>query len=267
MQDPKNYCFLHKVYCILYLTNEITNVNKNIKEAKINFRGMQMFNISIKINEPKRLIDQIASGLRDSITSGRLKPGEQLKEMEIADLLRVSRSPVREAIRILNLEGLVDLFPRRGARVHLITLEDVKDIYQIREMIEGFVCSLSAENMQEEDIAELEKHWGLMEVHSKNGNLDNYLEASTNFHNKLIASCHNKKLETIYQGLLNWFKLFRSFIHTADIQKTRASSSLLEHRAIIDALKDRNKDLSEKLSREHVQKGRDNLFQVLKLAN
>lgn len=222
-----------------------------------------MFNFDIEINEPKRLIDQITSGLRDSITSGKIKPGEQLKEMEIADALKVSRSPVREAIRILNLEGLVDIFPRRGARVHQITLEDVTDIYQVREMIEGFVCGLSAEAMKNEDLAEMEKCWGLMEIHSKNGNLDDYLEASTNFHNKMITSCGNKRLEAIYQGLLNWFKLFRSFMHTGDTRRTRATSSLFEHRAIIDALKDRNKDLAEKLSREHVQKGRDNLLKIL----
>lgn len=158
---------------------------------------------------------------------------------------------------------LVDIFPRRGARVHQITLEDVNDIYQIREMIEGFVCGLSAENMKNEDLAEMEKYWGRMEIHSRNGNLDAYLEASTNFHNKMIASCGNKKLEIIYQGLLNWFKLFRSFMHTADTRKTRAISSLLEHRAIIDALRERNKNLAEKVSREHVQKGRENLLKIL----
>jgi len=94
-----------------------------------------MNELSIKISEPTSLVDQIAEGLREAILSGILTPGEKLKENEISVKLGVSRSPTRDALHILNMEGLVDLIPRRGAYVHKITIEDVKDAYQIREMI------------------------------------------------------------------------------------------------------------------------------------
>ncbi|MBM4330531.1 MAG: GntR family transcriptional regulator [Deltaproteobacteria bacterium] len=213
-----------------------------------------------KIHQPKMVILQVSEALRELITSGRLKPGEKLKEIEMANSLGVSRSPVREALRILELEGLVEITPRRGAYVHLITMEDVKDIYQTREMIEGFAGFLAVENMTNEDIADIEKLWELMKGLSSNENLESYLAASSDFHNKIITCARNKKIEEIYQGIRNWVKFLRSYVLS---YSGRMTSSLEEHERIVEAIKKKDKYLVEQASREHVRKGRENLMSLI----
>jgi len=218
-----------------------------------------MVDFSFKVYEPKLLVGQIVEGLRKAITSGRLKPGEKLKEMEISKSLGVSRSPVREAFRILQVEGLVDIVPRKGVYAHQITRKDVEDIYQLREMIEVFAGRLSAENMTDEDIAKLQKLWSKMKSMAKKEELKGYLMAGSDFHNRLIASSRNKRLEAIYYGLRNSINSFRYIVHRTN---EPMDSSIREHQAIIEALKARDKDLVEKLSREHVRKGQEKLIKI-----
>jgi len=219
-----------------------------------------MADISFKVYEPKLLVEQIVYGLRKAITSGRLKPGEKLKEIEISRSLGVSRSPVREAFHILQLEGLIDLVPRKGAFVHRVTMKDVEDVYQLREMIEVFAGRLSAEHMTDEDIAKLEELWLRMKDLAKKEELRRYLMASSDFHNKIVACSGNRRLEAIYYGLRNSIDSLRYLVLRTN---ERRDSSLQEHRAIIGALKARDKDLVEELTRGHVREGRDNLIKIL----
>lgn len=154
----------------------------------------------------------------------------------------------------------MDTIPRRGAYVHTITMEDVKDIYQTREMIEGFAGSLAVENMTDEDILESEKLWVKMKELSSSGNLESYLAASLDFHNKIITCAQNKKIEEIYQGIRNWTKFLRSYVLS---YSGRMASSLEEHEDIVQAIKKRDKELVERTSREHVRKGRENLTSLI----
>ena len=223
-----------------------------------------MIDLAIDIPEPKLLVERITEGIRNAITSGRLKPGQQLKEIEIADSLGVSRSPVREAFRILQLENLVDVLPRKGAHVHTITIDEVVDIYQTREMIECFAYTLLVDTISTEDIQYLEKLLATMDNLAKKEELELFLEASTAFHNKFISLTQNKKIEDIYSGLSNWIKFLRSMIHGTHKKMDRTKSSLIEHHTIIDAIRNRDGELVEALSREHVRKGRDHLLSIIK---
>lgn len=218
----------------------------------------------IKIYEPKLVTLQVAAGLRELITCGHLKPGEKLKEIEIAESLGVSRSPIREALRILYHEGLVDIISRRGAYVHKITLEDVKNIYQTKEMIEGFAAPLAVENMTDQDISEVEELWEKMKFLSRDKELEKYLEASSDFHNKIIECARNKKIEKIYQGIRTSITFLRSVVLNSD---KRMESSLLEHQLIVDALKARDKDMAMKRSCEHVRKGMNHLMEMIRKQN
>lgn len=221
---------------------------------------MTMIDFGIKIQEPKLVVSQVVDGLRELITSGRLKPGEKLKEFEISASFGVSRSPVREAFRILEFEGLVDLVPRKGAYIHKITIEDVKEIYQIREMVEGFAGYLAVENMTDEDIAEVEQLWLKMKSLTGSEDFENYLAASSDFHNKIIICAKNKRVVEIYHGIRAAVKFLRSYILSSG---KRMDSSLSEHQQIVQAIKKRDKDLVEKMSREHVRKGRENLMSLI----
>ncbi len=219
-----------------------------------------MIDLLVKIQEPKLVVSQVADGLRELITSGRLKPGEKLKEFEISKSFGVSRAPVREAFRILELEGLLDLIPRKGAYIHKITDEDVKEIYQIREMVEGFAGYLATENMTDEDIAEVERLWLNMKSLTGSGDFENYLSASSDFHNKIILCAQNQRLVEIYHGIRATVKFLRSYILSSG---KRLDSSLSEHQQIVQAIKKRDKDLVEKISREHVRKGRENFMSLI----
>jgi DNA-binding GntR family transcriptional regulator len=219
-----------------------------------------MIDFVVKIQEPKLVVSQVADGLRELITSGRLKPGEKLKESEISSSFGVSRFPVREAFRILELEGLMDLIPRKGAYIHKITTEDVREIYQIREMVEGFAGYLATENMTDEDIAEVEQLWLKMKSLTGSGDFENYLSASSDFHNKIIICAQNKRLVEIYHNIRATVKFLRSYILSSG---KRMDSSLSEHQQIVEAIKKRDKDLVEKMSRAHVRKGRENFMSLI----
>jgi DNA-binding GntR family transcriptional regulator len=98
----------------------------------------------------------VAHRLREAILVGQLKPGDRLDQNEIAELLGVSRSPVREALRTLAAEGLVDVFPHRGAAVAELSVDELEEIFLIRRTLEGMAARLSALSMDDNEIAELE---------------------------------------------------------------------------------------------------------------
>ena len=110
----------------------------------------------LNLDEYKPLRDVVFENLRGAIVEGRLKPGERLMEVQLAEQLGVSRTPVREAIRKLELEGLVVMLPRKGAYVANMSLKDLIDVLEIRASLEGLAASLAAERITDEDIKKLE---------------------------------------------------------------------------------------------------------------
>ena len=120
--------------------------------------------------------------LREDILSGKYQPEEELKEQVIADELGVSRTPVREALRQLELERLIRIVPNRGAFVEGITTKDVKDIYQIRMLLEGLCANWAAQNVTEEQLQELEENVYLAEFHASKGNWAQMVELDNRFH-------------------------------------------------------------------------------------
>lgn len=220
-----------------------------------------MDDLKIDIPQKNLIVTTIIDGLRDAIISGKFKPGERLKESEIADQLKVSRSPVREALRSLELDGIVELVPWKGAFVRKITRKEVTDLYEVKEMIEGFAARRIAENGSAQDILELEEIWKQMEI-LVNKNIDEYLKENSNFHKAVVSKSQNKKLEQIYLSLLGPIELFRSF---GIRQEFRLEESFLrQHLSIVEAIKSKDGNTAEKLSREHVQGGRDHILSLMR---
>jgi DNA-binding GntR family transcriptional regulator len=147
------------------------------------------------------LVEQIASALKDEILSGRLKGGDQLLEDKLKDTFGVSRTPLREAFRILEKEGLVEILPWKGAFVREITREDVEENYPVRANLEGLAARLAYEKFAQSDIEELERCFENMKQSIRKKDFAQYSKHHVAFHNVLVDASRNRTLIDIIRNL------------------------------------------------------------------
>ena len=141
------------------------------------------------------LREKIFLKLRQDILDGKYKAGDSLVELKLAEEMGVSRTPVREAIRQLELEGLVYSIPNKGVFVEGITGQDIEDIYAIRECMEGLAARWAIERMDEQSLKELENLCELMEFYTGKGDLDRVGELNSKFHDLIFESTKSKPLK------------------------------------------------------------------------
>ena len=145
----------------------------------------------LNLDEYKPLRDVVFENLREAIVEGRLKPGQRLMEVQLAEQLGVSRTPVREAIRKLELEGLVVMLPRKGAYVANMSLKDLIDVLEIRASLEGLAASLAAERITDEDIKKLESIVEEFKDGINESNVEALLRKDVEFHECIFKSTNN----------------------------------------------------------------------------
>lgn len=197
------------------------------------------------------LSDKVFNTLREDILSGKYLVGEELKEMNLAAELKVSRTPVREALRQLELEGLIEIVPNKGATVIGIDQEDVRDICEMRSMLEGLCARKAAENITEDILAEMEEVLDLSEFHSNKGKYDQVLELDNKFHELLYRASGSKMLRKTLTDFHQYLEKVRK--KTLSYPE-RVEHSNQEHRAIVDALKVNNGGEAEKLANLHIKR-------------
>ena len=202
--------------------------------------------------------------LREDILSGVYKENDELREAAIGEELGVSRTPVREALRQLELEGLVTIIPNKGAYVTGISLKDVHDIYMIRSMLEGLCARWATRYITEEQIEELEEVILLSEFHLKRKSADKkgaekaqqVSELDGKFHKVLYHASNSRILEHVLSDFHKYVKMARTM---SVEEEHRAERSIGEHRAILEAIKARDEELAERLANEHIMKVMENL--------
>ena len=202
--------------------------------------------------------------LREDILSGVYKENEELKEISIGEEMGVSRTPVREALRQLELEGLVSIIPNKGAYVTGISLKDVHDIYMIRSMLEGLCARWATRYITEEQIEELEEVILLSEFHLKKKSTagkdgekaQQVSELDGKFHKVLYHASNSRILEHVLSDFHKYVKMARTM---SVEEEHRAERSIGEHRAILEAIKARDEELAERLANEHIMKVMENL--------
>ena len=163
----------------------------------------------VNMNEYLPLRDVVFNTLRKAILRGELKPGERLMEIQLANKLGVSRTPIREAIRKLELEGLVLLIPRKGAEVAQITEKNMQDVLEVRKALEELSVQLACERITPEQVEEMKMAAEDFREVLKSGDVTKIAEADVKFHDIIFAATNNQRLITLLNNLREQMYRFR----------------------------------------------------------
>ena len=202
------------------------------------------------------LRDKVFNQLRDDILSGKYKVNEELKEVAIGNTLGVSRTPVREALRQLELEGLVTIVPNKGAYVRGITQADIHDIFVIRIYLEGLCAKWACRHATQDDLDSLDEIICLAEFNATRNRYEQMAELDSKFHETLYNACGSKMLRHILRDFHQYVESVRKQTLS---RSERACAAIEEHKAILEAIKNRDEELAEKLSNEHILTTLENL--------
>lgn len=214
--------------------------------------------LPVKLDSYKPLREVVCEALRQAITDGVLRPGERLMEIQLAEELGVSRTPVREAIRKLELEGFVVMVPRRGTYVADLSIKDVNEVFEVRSALEVLAAGLAAERITEEELEEMERLLVQIGEQIENGDLESLVETDSQFHDILYRASRNDKLVGIINNLREQLTRFRA---TSMGYPGRMKDMLDEHSRLVEAIAQRNGKLAEKLAAEHLENAEQTLLQ------
>jgi DNA-binding GntR family transcriptional regulator len=198
----------------------------------------------------KALFDEVASRLRHRIHTQDLAPGQRLDELELCQEFSVSRTPLREALKVLQSEGLVKLIPRRGCFVTEITGTDLANIFSVLMILEESSTVDAVARMNDSDLRRLKRLHQQLENAVTSKNLNAYMEANSNFHEELHAIANNPWRDGIIRDLR---RIQMQFRYRSLSLHGRLENSLEEHRQLLQALEQRDSKLASSLMRQHIE--------------
>ena len=206
------------------------------------------------------LSSQVFAQLESDILSNRVQPGESLNEQKLSARLGVSRTPVREAIRMLEQTGLVEVTPHRGAVVLGISDKDLRDIYTIRMYVEGLSARWAAEHITPRQLQELTELVDLQEFYLMKGRVAQINELDSRFHEHIYQYSDSRTLSHILSELHHMIQWFRAESFQAE---GRADKAVGEHRQILEALARRDGEQAERLMVAHIEKAKENIINLM----
>lgn len=196
------------------------------------------------------LRDVVFQTLREAILKGYLKPGERLMELQLATRLGVSRTPIREAIRMLEQEGLAVTIPRKGAEVAKMTEKEMEDVLQIRESLDDLAVQVACDKITEEQLGRLVRSMKNFEQAVQDGNLDQIVDYDVEFHDIIYEATDNPKLVTLLSNIREQIYRYR-----VEYLKEKENYPVLvqEHAAIVDGLREKNKEWVTDVMHNHIR--------------
>lgn len=207
-------------------------------------------NLTLHTDAYLPLRDVVFHTLREAILKGELKPGERLMELQLAAKLGVSRTPIREAIRMLEQEGLAVTVPRRGAEVAKMTEKDMEDVLQIREVLDELAVSLACRKMTEEQLDALRQTMNEFVEYTKTGDVKKIAGADVKFHDIIYQSTGNPKLVSILNNLREQMYRYRvEYLKDEGIYP----ALIREHSEIAEGLSDKDLPKVTAAMHEHVR--------------
>ena len=200
------------------------------------------------------LTDEIADIVRDRILKGEYEIGEKIKENQIATELRVSRTPIREAFKLLENEGLIDYVPNRGCFAKGFTKQDVDDIYAVRMALERLAVERSVDRITQEELTALEEEWELMEFYVKKKDSQKVLELNTTFHDIIYASTRSRFMAQVLRSYKSYIDKTRKSVFYDDAY---LEAILNEHQEILEAIKNKDKEKAVAAVSRHLEMSQD----------
>lgn len=204
------------------------------------------------------LRSRVFQQLEQSIVDGVYRPGQSLTEKQLCEELGVSRTPLREALCQLELEGLVEFVPNKGAVVLGIGQQDIDDIYAIKLALDRLSASLATQRATPEELTELEEIINLTEFYVAKGMLDKVVELDFRFHDTVCKAGKNRPLRSMTSNFNRFVKMAR---HRSLSKPGRTSLMLTEHRAILSAIASGDVQQAERLAQEHINRAHDSIQQ------
>lgn len=214
---------------------------------------------SYKWSSQTRLLDEIAQALRESIYAGQYAPGTILRQEQIAAEFGVSRTPLREALRVLERDGLIVYLPGRGVRVANVDLPHLLDAYAVREVIDGVAARFAAERADEAAIADLYQLVARQRTIIDPWDAKAYTQSNVDFHLAVMAAGGNASLDGFVPLLRMTSQVFAPFF---SLTATRAKNAIEEHGRIVEAIAAKDGMAAEELARQHIRRTIESLKQA-----
>lgn len=206
-------------------------------------------NFKVNMNEYLPLRDVVFNTLRQAILKGELAPGERLMEIQLAEKLGVSRTPIREAIRKLELEGLVLMIPRKGAEVAKISEKSLRDVLEVRRALEELAVELVCEKITDEQIQDLKGAAEDFKASLKEGDITRIAEADVKFHDVIYMATDNQKLIQLLNNLREQMYRYRvEYLKRSDFHQQLID----EHEEIIETIENGQKERAVQVVCQHV---------------
>ncbi len=202
-----------------------------------------------RFSQDASLTDEIANIIRERILNGSYSIGEKIIEAPLANELSVSRTPIRQAFKKLESEGLVENIPNRGSFAKGFTKRDIQDIYEVRKALEALAIEWAVERISEEDLSKLEEIVELMEFYTIKENFEKIMEANKSFHETIYKASESRFMAQILRSYQDYVQQAR---RTTVYEKDYLVGILKEHKAILGALRKRNAKEAIKLTNQHL---------------
>ncbi|MGB3864395.1 MAG: GntR family transcriptional regulator [Xanthobacteraceae bacterium] len=206
------------------------------------------------------LRSRVAERLRQAITSGQLKAGEHLRERELCEQLGVSRTSIRESLRILESEGLINSIPNKGVVVSAMTLKESQDVYDTRAALEGLLVRQFVRNATDQQIAKLIEIVDTIKKHNANFKVDRFVKLKQRFYDLIIEGADNQIAANALRAI--HARVARLWV-TSLTNPERADRSEVEIRALVSAIQDRDEEAAVKACADHIASAARNVMQVM----
>lgn len=218
----------------------------------------------VDMDEFLPLRDVVFNTLRKAILTGKLKPGERLMEVHLANQLGVSRTPIREAIRKLELEGLVIMIPRRGAEVARITEKSLKDVLEVRRALDALSVELACDRIGEEDIKRLLEACQSFEQAAKGKDAAVIAKADVTLHDIIVEATGNQRLQQLVNNLSEQMYRYR-FVYIQE--ESQHDKLVAEHREIYESIASRDKQRASRAAKIHIDNQEKSIIKQIRLEN